>query len=84
MNFWKLFNLAEFEATALVSRTLTLLLGDYGEREILIVRGNATSIVFDGVLLPINLNGRNPYSRDGYLVYKDDADDVWLGIEAEE
>ncbi len=83
MNFWKIFNYAEFEATGLVSWSLTLLLGDVGEREILVVRGNVISVVFDGVMLPITV-GANPYTRDGYTIYRDASDDVWLGIEADE
>lgn len=81
MNWWNLFNYVEFEATGLASRSLTVFLGDLGEREVLIVRGNTISVVFDGVLLPIAFNGANPYTKDGYTIYRDDSDEVWIGIE---
>lgn len=85
-DWYKIFNLAEFMALNLVSRSLTVVLEGAGEKDILIVRGNTVSIVFEDVFLPIEFEDDNPFVREGdeksYAVYKDESGDVWLGIEA--
>lgn len=89
MNYqWFLiFNLTEFLATGLVSRTVQAVLEGIGQKDILITKGNEVSIVYEDVFLPIGFTGDNPYSREGeaktYAVYKDTSENVWLGIEAE-
>jgi hypothetical protein len=83
-DWFNIFNLTEFLATGLVSRTVTVILGNYGEKEILITKGNVTSISYDGTLLPLQFAGRNPYAFGGYAVYQDTNNDVWLGIEIPE
>jgi len=83
-DWFELFNLTEFEETELVSKTLTVNLEGYGNAEILITKGNVTSIVYDDVMLPINFDDQNPYQFEGYAVYLDEEDYVWLGIETED
>lgn len=82
--WYKIFNLVEFMGTGLVSRTLDLELTDIGPVSILITRGELVSILYDGVFLPIDLNQVNPFSMDGYAVYVDGANDVFLGFEVDE
>ena len=83
-NWFKLFSLPEFMATGLVSRKLFVILDGYGQREILITRGNVVSILYLDTFLPVSFLDRNPYVRAGdagtYAVYKDADDYVWLGI----
>lgn len=82
--WYRLFNLPEFIATGLVSRTLTLFLeGGPGEKNILITKGNAVSITYEDTFLPVEFAGQNPFITAPYAVYKDGNDDVWLGIEIE-
>ena len=90
MNFdwFNIFNLTEFSNDMLVSRNLTVSLESYGEKEVLITRGNLFSVVFEDVIMPIGFEGDNPFVREGeekhYAVYKDTDENVWLGIEVDE
>jgi len=77
---YKLFNLTEFNALGLVSRKLTLFLGTLGQKEILITKGNLVSILYEGILLGINLNDKDPFEFEDHAVFLDINDDVWLGI----
>lgn len=79
-NWYKIFNLAEFIATGLVSRKYTLELEDLGQKEILATNGNTISITYEGVMLAVNLNNKNPFEFDGHAVYVSEAEDVYLGI----
>lgn len=83
-NWYKIFNLTEFEALDLPSRAYTSILEEIGERTILVTKGNKTSILYEGVFLPINNFDKNPFEFDGYAVYIDENDDVYLGIEVDE
>lgn len=83
-DWFQIFNTDDFEALGLVSRNLTLFLLGYGEKEILITKGNTIALTYDGVLLPVEFAEKNPYVRDGYAVYKDADNNVFLGIEVEE
>jgi hypothetical protein len=84
MTWYNIFNRADFLAEELPSRTLTVTLSDIGEVNIELFVGNELSMVYDGVLLPVNFLEENPYSYGGYSVYVDGNDDVWLGIAEEE
>ena len=83
-DWYKLFNLVEFNNLGLVSRELTLDLEDLGETSIRITKGNYTSILYDDVFLPINMVDENPFVFEGYAVYLDANNDVFLGIEQDE
>jgi hypothetical protein len=84
-NWYRIFNLTEFLATDLVSRTYTLILEELGEKQVLVTRSNLNSILYEGVFLPINLADANPFAMDGHAVFLDSAtQDVYLGIEIDE
>jgi hypothetical protein len=84
-DWFNIFNLTEFEATGLVSRTYTWVFPGVGQQDVLVTKGNLVGITYDGVYLAVNLNDRNPYARDGYAVFIDDnTNDVWLGIDQPE
>jgi hypothetical protein len=85
-DWYKLFSLAEFEATELGSRTLKVFLEGIGEKEVTITKGNTTAIVYEDVFLPIEFNDKNPYVYPGgsHSVYLDADGMVWLGFEVEE
>lgn len=79
--WFKIFNLAVFEALGLVSKEYILNLSGIGQKSILVFKGNEVSIQYEGVTLPIQLNGKNPFEFDSHAVYLDtDTDDVYLGI----
>jgi hypothetical protein len=69
-------------SNGLVQKTYRLELEGRGLEEILVMRGNETSIVYDGVLLPVGFLGKNPYVGLGeqYAIYKDADEQVWLGF----
>lgn len=82
--WYLLFNAAEFESAGLVSRSLALFLPDRGEKEFLITMGNTLSVTHEGVMLPVRFNDENPYARDGFAIYQDSNDNVWIGYEVSE
>jgi hypothetical protein len=83
-DWYNLFSLTEFLAEGLVSRTLHVNLEGVGQRDILVTKGNQVSLIYEDVILPINFQNQNPYSRAGekstYAVYQDSNNDIWLGI----
>lgn len=79
-DWYKIINRAEFLATGLTSREVEVVLEGIGLRTILVTQGRLTSLVYDGVMLPIGVTEANPFIFDGYAVYLDANDDVWLGV----
>lgn len=78
--WFKIFNLTEFLATNLVSRTYTIELEGIGVKDILATQGNTNSITYDDVMLSINMNAKNPFEFEGKAVYLSETNDVWLGL----
>lgn len=83
-DWYKLINKTEFEATGLVSRSLDIVLDGIGRVTVLVTVGNYFSITYDGVMLSIGITGENPFVFEGYAVYLDSNNDVWLGVELDE
>lgn len=82
-----IFNAQDFEDTGLVQRKYTLILEGLGQKEILVTKGNYTGITYEGVFLPLRLNGEesNPFAIDGFAIWiDDDTRNVFLGIEQPE
>jgi len=79
-----IFNYDEFIDLGLVSRTYDLVLEGIGATEILVTKGAAPGITYDGVFLPLELNDENPFAFEGYAIYRDENDNIWLGIEIED
>lgn len=82
-DWYLIFNKAEFEALGLVSKTYSLDLEGLGEKEIQVFEGNFISIVYDGVMLPVNMNLKNPFEFEGYAIYIDENEDIFLGVAVE-
>ncbi len=80
LNWFKIFNLTEFEALGLVSKTYTLDLSGVGEKEILVTKGNYVSILYDDVFLSLEMSEKNPFVFENTIIYLDSANDVWLGV----
>ena len=82
-NWYRIFNLSEFLATSLVSRTYTLELENLGIKDILATSGKTVSVNYEDVMLSINLNNKNPFIFEGHAVYLDSiSQDVYLGLPA--
>lgn len=81
-NWFKIFNLTEFLATGLISKTYTQELVGIGVKDVLVTNGNMISLTYEDVMLSINLNGKNPFVFEGMAVFLDDlTQDVYLGFE---
>lgn len=81
--WYRIFNLTEFEALELVSKTYTLDLQNLGEKSFLVTKGNLVSITFDGIILSLDLNDKNPFEFDENAIYVDESDDVYWGMPIE-
>ncbi len=80
LDWYNIFSLPEFLETGLVSRTYTKVLEDLGEKDILVTQGNYTGMTYEDVFLPLQFADANPYERDGFAIYIDENQDVWLGV----
>lgn len=80
-NWFFIFNLDEFEATGLVSRTYDLILDGRGAGEFLVTKGNGIGITHEGIFLMIDLNEKSPFIFDGRAIYVDENQNVWFGFE---
>ncbi len=83
-DWYKIINRGEFEATGLVSRELELALEGIGLVTIMVTKGALYSIVYDGVMLSIGVTEENPFVFEGYAVYLDENDDIYLGVLVDE
>lgn len=82
-NWFRLINIDEFIALGIPSRELTLDLSGIGQKTILIVKGTNMGVVYEGVFLSVGLVGENPFEFEGYAVFQDDDNDLWLGVAVE-
>lgn len=79
-NWYKIFNLAEFQATGLVSKSYLVTLEGVGDQSILVTKGNVVSMMYGDVMLPVEFLGHNPFVQSGYAVCRDIDDFIWLGV----
>lgn len=75
-----IFNSDDFDATGLTSKTYTVTLDGIGQVDILVTKANFTSILYAGEFLPIGLNDKNPFEFENFAVFKDETNQVWLGV----
>jgi hypothetical protein len=84
-NWFYIFNTDDFLEFGLTSKTYSLDLGGTGLIEdVLVTKGALYGITYKDVFLPLQLNDVNPFSIDGYGIYVDENNNVWLGIEVED
>ena len=79
-DWFKIYSLTTFIESGLVSQNLQVLLQGYGVKDIMLAQGVGVNVVYDGVLLPLNFNSKNPYEKDGYAVFVSESQDIYLGI----
>lgn len=79
-NWYRLFNLDQFLALDLVSTEVVVSFEALGDKSIMVYQGNRTSIVYEGDMLSIGLNDRNPFRIGARAVFLDPNRDVWLGL----
>lgn len=80
-DWFPIINKDEFLATELTSRNLTLFLTGIGQKDILVTKGELVGITYEGVFLPLQLNGNNPFVFEGHAVFLDVDHIIWLGID---
>ncbi len=83
-DWFKVFNMDEFEGLGLVSKEYEVVLEDYGLKSIYVFKGDFVSVLFDDVFLTVNLNDRSPFAIDQRAVFMDDNLDVWVGVQVED
>jgi hypothetical protein len=79
-NWYRLINRQEFIDSELVSVLATVTLIDFGQKEVLVTKGEAVGITIDDVFLPVEMNDKNPYRIGERAVFVDANDDIWLGV----
>jgi hypothetical protein len=80
-HFWyKIFNSVEFEALGIPSKTYTVELEQIGTKDILVTKGIALGITYEGIFLSLNLLDQNPFYFEGMAIYKNSNNDVFLGF----
>ncbi len=80
-DWYEIFDATEFEASGLVSRSLSVQLTGRGEATFHITRGNLLGVTYLDTFLPVQLLGANPFAAGGYAVYRDPDDKVWFGFD---
>lgn len=83
-DWYNVINYQDFVDADIPSRVLKRYLTGIGQKDIMIVRGSMVGVVYEGVLLPVQFQGKNPFEFDGYAVYINEEDDILLGIAVEE
>lgn len=83
-NAYFIVNKNDFQALGLCSKVYTKVLGDLGQKDILVTEGNLISLTYEGVILSIDSNDENPFKFDGFAALLDENDDIYLGIEIED
>lgn len=78
-NWYEIFNTDEFDEDDLVSQEYDITLVGIGVKSILVTKGFSYSIVYDDVLLALDMGGDNPFEFGGYAIYRDEGNNVWLG-----
>lgn len=79
-NWYNIANLTAFLALDIVSQELTLELEGLGQKEILITKGNAVNVLYEGVFLTCQFNDSNPFVFDGMACFIDVDQNLWLGF----
>ncbi len=80
-NWYKIFNLTEFLALAIISKEYSLNLSGIGQSEFFAFNGNVASVQYLDEMLPINLYTPELYEKNSYAVYRDDlTGDVYFGF----
>ncbi len=77
---YRIIKLDDFNATGLVSKQLSLVIGSLGTKTILVTKGNLVSILYDDIFLSLNLNAKNPFEFEDHAIFIDPDNYIWLGI----
>lgn len=73
-------NDTEFRSSNLVSKELQVDLEGIGLKDIVVTRSNITSLIYEGYLLGVRMNNKNPFFQGDYGVLIDVDKDIYLLI----
>lgn len=83
--WYLLFNRAEFLEAGIPQREIRAQLEGRGEGIFLVNNAVGISVAYEGVLLPIGFEDKNPYVRDEFALYFDaGTEDVYFGFAVSE
>ena len=75
-----IFNTDDFTELDLVSKVYQLDLEGRGLVDVLVTLGETFGITYEGVFLPLNLNGVNPFEFEDMACYVDADNNVFMGF----
>lgn len=82
--WFNVFNRIAFQELGLVSKVYTLDLEGIGPKDILVTQGETLGMTYEGVFLSLEMSDENPFAFEGFAIYVDASNDVFLGIEIDE
>lgn len=80
VRWYKIGNVDEFEKKGVPQIEITAELEELGQVDIVLIFGFNVSVIFQGEMLTIGLNGRNPFFKEKASAYIDpETRDLWVG-----
>ncbi len=77
--WYKIFNLNDFDKLSVPDYTFVLELEDRGLQTYRICKGFEYSVIVDGIYLTPFLNGKNGFAKNRRSAYVDDKRNLWVG-----
>ena len=78
-DWYKIISIEDFEKNGTPSMDISADTQERGRLDISVYKGVFYALVYDGVYLPVGLNGRNPFIKNGYAAYSDGSY-LWIGF----
>lgn len=80
VRWYKIGNVDEFEKKGVPQIEITAELEELGQVDIVLIFGFSMSVIFQGEILTIGLNGRNPFFKEKASAYiEPKTRDLWVG-----
>jgi hypothetical protein len=79
-NWIQVFNIDEFDATELSSKSYEVTIAGIGLKSILVTKQFGYSVIYEDTQLVVNFGGENPFVFNGYALYLDEKNNVHLGL----
>ena len=80
VRWYKIGNVDEFEKKGVPQIEITVELEELGQVDIVLIFGFNVSVIFQGEMLTIGLNGRNPFFKEKASAYIDPKTrNLWVG-----
>ena len=83
MDWYKIFNLNEFDALGVPDFSVSVELAERGQQTFRILKGFLYSVIVDDIILTPMLNDRNGFNKDTRSAYIDEENNLWIGYAPE-